>query len=128
MINVKNNSMYLSKHWCVGHVDATPLFSKLLNTLVLKSLSIKIITLCVSSCYSYGCSHNPMSQKGCWTTKKNSQNWINIYVLPFKPMQSWQVVFLFIIWMLRNSNQKSIWWNFKFKFWFKTFESEHLWH
>jgi hypothetical protein len=25
-----------------------------------------------------------MSQKGYWTTKKNSQNWLNVYVLPFK--------------------------------------------
>jgi hypothetical protein len=28
------------------------------------------------------------------------------------------------MWMSRNSNQKSIWWNFKLKFWFKTFKSE----
>jgi hypothetical protein len=33
-----------------------------------------------------GCSHNPTIQKGCWITKKNNQNWINIYVLPFKAM------------------------------------------
>jgi hypothetical protein len=32
------------------------------------------------------CSHNPTNQKGCQTTKKNSQNLINIYVLPFKAM------------------------------------------
>jgi hypothetical protein len=30
--------------------------------------------------------HNPTSQKGCRTTKKNNQNWINIYVLSFKTM------------------------------------------
>ncbi len=34
----------------------------------------------------YGCSHNPTSQKGCQNTKKNNQNWIHIYVLPFKAM------------------------------------------
>ncbi len=33
-----------------------------------------------------GCSHNPTNQKGHWTTKKNNQNWINMYVLPFKAM------------------------------------------
>jgi hypothetical protein len=27
-----------------------------------------------------------MSQKGRWIAKKNSQNWINIYVFPFKAM------------------------------------------
>jgi hypothetical protein len=30
------------------------------------------------------CNHNPMSQKGCWIAKKNSQKMINIYVFPFK--------------------------------------------
>ncbi len=33
-----------------------------------------------------GCSHNPMSQEGCRITKKNSQNWIHIYLLPCKAM------------------------------------------
>jgi hypothetical protein len=32
----------------------------------------------------YGCNHNPTSQQGCRITKKNNQNWINIYVLSFK--------------------------------------------
>jgi hypothetical protein len=32
------------------------------------------------------CGHNPTRQKRYWTTKKNIQNWINIYVLPFKAM------------------------------------------
>jgi hypothetical protein len=27
-----------------------------------------------------------MSQEGCRITKKNSQNWIHIYVFPFKAM------------------------------------------
>jgi heme/copper-type cytochrome/quinol oxidase subunit 4 len=31
-------------------------------------------------------SFDSMSQKNCQTTKKNSQNWRNIYVLPFKAM------------------------------------------
>jgi hypothetical protein len=34
----------------------------------------------------YGCRHNPMNQKGCRITKKNNQNWIHIYDLPFKAM------------------------------------------
>jgi hypothetical protein len=25
-------------------------------------------------------------KKGCWTMKKNNQNWTNIYVSPFKTM------------------------------------------
>jgi hypothetical protein len=33
-----------------------------------------------------GCSHNQKSQKGCQLTKKNNQNWRNMYVLPFKTM------------------------------------------
>jgi hypothetical protein len=28
-----------------------------------------------------------MNQKGCQTTKKNNQNWTNIYVLLFKAME-----------------------------------------
>ncbi len=82
---------------CWLHVDAISLSYKMSNTLVLRSLSITIIILCVSNCYSCGCSHNPTSQKEGQTIKKSSQNWINIYVLPFKAMQSWQVgVFSFI--------------------------------
>jgi hypothetical protein len=38
----------------------------------------------LSATLAIGCSHNPTSQKGCWIVKKNNQNWINIYVLPFK--------------------------------------------
>jgi hypothetical protein len=34
-----------------------------------------------------GCSHNTMSQKWHQTAKKNSQNRINIYVLPFKVIE-----------------------------------------
>jgi hypothetical protein len=40
-----------------------------------------------------------------------------------KPWQSWQVVVLYVC---QGIQTKSIWWNFKFKFWFKTFESEYL--
>jgi hypothetical protein len=32
------------------------------------------------------CSHNTTGQKRRQTAKKNNQNWINIYVLPFKAM------------------------------------------
>jgi hypothetical protein len=35
---------------------------------------------------SIGCSHNPTNQKGHPTAKKNSENLINIHVLPFKTM------------------------------------------
>ncbi len=38
------------------------------------------------------CSHNKTSQKGCQMGSKNTQDWENIYVLPFKPWQSWQAV------------------------------------
>jgi hypothetical protein len=33
-----------------------------------------------------GCSHNKTSQKNYQMTKKNNQNYKNIYVLPFKTM------------------------------------------
>ncbi len=33
-----------------------------------------------------------MSQKGRQISKKNNQNWRNIYVYHLKPWQSWQVV------------------------------------
>jgi hypothetical protein len=37
--------------------------------------------------YKIGCSHPLMSQKRHWTAKKNNQNLINTYVLPFKAME-----------------------------------------
>jgi hypothetical protein len=40
----------------------------------------------VTKLLACGCSHNKMSQKGCQMGFKNSQNWRNIYVLPFKTM------------------------------------------
>jgi len=36
-----------------------------------------------------------MNQKGCQTTKKNSQNWINIYVLQFKDIKIMASFFFF---------------------------------
>ncbi len=72
------------------------------------------------------CNHNPTSQKRC--QKKNIQNWINIYGFPFTSMEIMLSNFFPFISMLRNSNQKSIWWNFYYKFWFRTSWSEHLWH
>ncbi len=71
-----------------------------------------------------GCSHNPLNQKGHWTANKNNQNWINIYVFPFKAMAIMASYYFSFTWMLRNSNQKSVWWTFKFKFWIKTFKSD----
>jgi hypothetical protein len=43
-----------------------------------------------------------------------------------KPWKSWQVFSFSFMKLLRNSKQKSIWWNFKFNFWLKTSKSEHL--
>jgi hypothetical protein len=38
-----------------------------------------------------------MSQKGCRTTKKINQNWINIYVLPFTAMAIMANYYFFIL-------------------------------
>ncbi len=43
-----------------------------------------------------GCSHNPMNQKWHQTSKKINQNWINIYVFPFKAMAIMANYFFFI--------------------------------
>jgi hypothetical protein len=43
-----------------------------------------------------GCSHNPTSQKGHWIAKKNNQNLIKIYVLPFKAMAIMASYYFFI--------------------------------
>jgi hypothetical protein len=43
-----------------------------------------------------GCSHNPTSQKGRWTPKKNNQNLINIYVFSFKAMAIMASYYFFI--------------------------------
>jgi hypothetical protein len=43
-----------------------------------------------------GCSHNPTNQKMCQVTKTNNQNWINIYVLPFKAMAIMASYYVFI--------------------------------
>jgi hypothetical protein len=40
--------------------------------------------------------HNPTSQKWHWIINKNNQNWINIYVLPFKAMAIMASCFFFI--------------------------------
>jgi hypothetical protein len=47
-----------------------------------------------------------MSQKGHLITHKNNQNWINIYVLPFKAMEIMANYCFFI--HMKNSNQISI--------------------
>ncbi len=56
----------------------------------------KVVGPHVNVALTIGCSHNPTSQKGCWTTKKNNQNWINIYVLPFKAMAFMASYYIFI--------------------------------
>jgi hypothetical protein len=58
-------------------------------------------------------------------TKENNQNWRNMYVLRFKTMAIIASCSFFIHMMSRNSNQKSIL-SFRFRFKFRTFESEHL--
>jgi hypothetical protein len=50
----------------------------------------------------------------------------NIYVLPFKTITIMTSYYFSFIWMLKNSNKKSIWYNFKFKFQFMIFENECL--
>jgi hypothetical protein len=45
-----------------------------------------------------------------------------------KPLAIIASFFFSFIWMSNNSNQKSIWYNFKFEFWFRTFESQPLLH
>jgi hypothetical protein len=48
-----------------------------------------------------------MNQKGCWITKKNSQNCINIYVLPFKAMTimaSYCFSFIYICQQIQTKN------------------------
>jgi hypothetical protein len=45
------------------------------------------------------CSHNPMNQNGHHILMKNSQNWINIYVLSFKAMEIMASFFFFFFHM-----------------------------
>ncbi len=71
-----------------------------------------------------GCNHNPMSQKGCQTTKKNNQNWIYIYVLLFKAIAIMASYYFSIDMNVKEFKLKIHLMNFKFKFWFKTFKSE----
>jgi hypothetical protein len=54
-----------------------------------------------------GCSHNPTSQKGCWTTKKNNQNWINIYVFSFKTMAFMASYYFLFMWMSKEFKTKN---------------------
>jgi hypothetical protein len=74
----------------------------------------------------YGCNHNSTSKKCIWPQKKTFKIREIFMFYHLKPWKSWQVVVFSFIWMSKNSNQKFIRWNFKFKFWFSTFESEHL--
>jgi hypothetical protein len=64
----------------------------------------------------FGCSHNPMSQKGCWTTKKNSENWINIYIFPFKAMEIMASYLILIHMNVKEFKPKIHLMKFKFKF------------
>ncbi len=66
------------------------------------------------------CGHNPTRQKRYWTTKKNIQNWINIYVLPFKAMAIMENYCFFFHMNIEEFKPKIHWWNFKFKLWFMT--------
>jgi hypothetical protein len=45
---------------------------------------------------SFGCNHNPINQKGVKSKKNKIQNWINIYVLPFKAMAIMEFFCFFI--------------------------------
>jgi hypothetical protein len=64
----------------------------------LKTFYNKVKTTTRKGGKKVGCNHNPTSQKGHRTTKKNNQNWINIYVLAFKAMAI-MASFLFCIHM-----------------------------
>jgi hypothetical protein len=55
---------------------------------------------------SKGCNHSAMSQKGHRTAKKNSQNWTNIYVLPFKVMEIVASYYFFIHMNVKEFKQK----------------------
>jgi len=65
--------------------------------------------------------------KRCQIAKKNSQNMIFFLFFPFEAIAIMANCCFFIHVNVKEFKKKSIWWNFKFEFWFKTFESEHLW-
>ncbi len=64
----------------------------------------------------FGCSHNPMSQKRCWTTKKNRENWINIFIFPFKAMAIMASYLIFIHMNVKEFKPKIHLMKSKFKF------------
>jgi hypothetical protein len=57
-----------------------------------------------------------MNQKRHQTSKKNNQNWINIYVFPFKAMAIMANYFFFIHVIVKEFKPKIHLINFKFKF------------
>jgi hypothetical protein len=59
----------------------------------------------------FGCSHNLVSQKMCWTINKTSQN----QTLNPKSWQSWQIV-VYSSYECQGIKTKN-WWNFRFIFW-----------
>jgi len=58
---------------------------------------------------SIRCTHNPTSQKIHQTIEKKIKIREIFMFFHLKPWKPWQVVACSFIWMLRNSNQKSIW-------------------
>jgi hypothetical protein len=73
----------------------------------------------------YEWSHNPTSQKRCWTTKKYNQNQINIYVLPFKAMPIMLSYCFFIHINVKEFKPKNPFDEIlSFKFWFRRSKSE----
>ncbi len=107
-ILVGHNFGYLTQSKLdLGHVPMYLINSKLtysfwifLNLIIKIKFSIEVeatlLIFIVTSCggpkskflfkTSSGHSHNPNSQKWHQIVKKNNQNWIDIYVLPFKAM------------------------------------------
>ncbi len=57
-------------------------------------------------CLITWCNHNPTNQKGHRIRKENSQNWINIYVLPFKAMAIMACYCIFIHMNLKEFKPK----------------------
>ncbi len=72
-----------------------------------------------------GCNHNPINQKG-HQMLNNHSNQKSIQVLSIEFMVIMTSCFSLNHMTIKNSNKKTIWFNFKFWFRFKIFECEQL--
>jgi hypothetical protein len=86
-----------------------------LDGMILRQQCLQVFLNFNNGCFR-GCNHYPTNQNGHQIVKKNSKNWINIYVLPSKTMTIMANYCIFIHMNVKEFKPKIHLIKFKFKF------------